>query len=139
VAAKNVPIDSAASPPDWIADKVPFIVPPVPNKGSLVHHDSLRAIWREAAQAIKWAKRIVIAGYSMPENDTLLIQLVRGNLFNTRPPIELVNPDKGLLDKVKSMLKGEDSSVVQRFLSEDCVRQFVASEAFLSEIQLPPS
>jgi hypothetical protein len=119
--------------PSWIADKAPYIVPPVPNKGSLVYHDSLRAIWREAAEAVKWAKRIVVLGYSMPENDTLLIQLIRGNLFNTKPPIELVNPDKKLRKKVEEIFKGEESLVAHRFRGDGCVKSFVKRKGYLPE------
>jgi hypothetical protein len=132
VPAKDVPKYQGQPPPAWIADKAPFIVPPVPNKGSLVHHDSLRAIWREAAEAIKWARRIVIMGYSIPTNDTLFIQLIRGNLFNSQPPIELVNPDSKLLEKVEEMFKGEGSSITHRFRTDDCVRKFVDEKGFLS-------
>lgn len=132
VPAKDVPTYPGQPPPPWIADKAPFIVPPVPNKGSLVHHDSLRAIWREAAEAIKWARRIVIIGYSMPLNDTLFIQLIRGTLFNSQPPIELVNPDSELLKKVEEMFKGEGLSITNRFRDQDCVRKFVQEKGFLS-------
>ena len=130
VPGKDVPVDSGRAPPAWIADKAPFIIPPVPNKGSLVHHDSLRSIWRDAAEAIKRAKRIVVAGYSMPANDTLLMQLFRSNLAH-KPPIDLVNPDGELLAKVEEMLKDQGSPVSHRFKGEDCVRKFVVESAFL--------
>jgi hypothetical protein len=131
VPAMDVPIDSAGSLPASIADKTPFIVPPVPNKGSLVHHDSLRSIWREAAEAIKWATRIIVMGYSMPANATLMMQLIRGNLFNSKPPIELVNPDRRILCRVKLLLKGENSAITHRFLGSDCLQRFVREKAFL--------
>lgn len=137
-----IPATEAATYPDqaspsWIADKAPYIIPPVPNKGSLVNHDSLRAIWREAAEAVKWAKRIVVLGYSMPENDTLLMQLIRGNLFNSKPPIELVNPDKGLKKKVEKIFEGEESRVEHRFQGDTCVRTFVNRKAFLPRSAVP--
>ena len=136
IQGKDVPVDSGRPPPAWIADKAPFIIPPVPNKGSLVHHDSLRSIWRDAAEAIRWAKRIIVVGYSMPVNDTLLMQLFRSNLAH-KPPIELVNPDSKLLVRVKGILKDQGSPVSHRFSGEDCVQKFVGESAFLPEHASP--
>lgn len=130
VAGTAVPTTPVQGAPAAVEDKAPYIVAPVPNKGGLVQHDSLRAMWREASEAIKWSRRIVIMGYSMPANDTLFIQLIRGNLFNSKPAIELVSPDKTLLTKVTKMFDGEESVVEQRFSEENCVRDFVEKEEF---------
>ena len=125
IAASEVPIDSSNRLPQHVADKTPYIVPPVPNKASLVKHDTLRSMWRDAADAIKRANRIVVIGYSMPANDTLLIQLIRGNLFCNNPEIELVNSDDSLHERVRNMFAGETSPIAQRFSGHDAVLHFV--------------
>jgi hypothetical protein len=129
VEGRSVPTTPIGEPPSIVSDKVPFIVPPVPNKGSLVYHDTIRAMWRDAAQAFKDAERIVVMGYSMPVNDVLFMHLIRSNLFNRKPPIELV--DKvDLTQHVTEIFADEGSSIRQEFTGDTCIRDFVEKGAY---------
>jgi hypothetical protein len=63
------------------ADKVPLLLPPVANKGSLFHHEVIRSIWIKAAKAAQQAKRVFVLGYSLPPSD----ELMRTFLFTNAP------------------------------------------------------
>jgi hypothetical protein len=45
----------------------PFIVPPTWNKGS--HHKTLTKVWKVAADNLREAENIIVAGYSLPSTD----------------------------------------------------------------------
>jgi len=49
----------------YVRDKRRFIVPPVYDKSSLLNHDSIRSLWREAKMnALVPAERLFVVGYS---------------------------------------------------------------------------
>jgi hypothetical protein len=66
-----------------VRDRVPFIVPPLTEKSAFYGNQTLRAIWRVAAEALENATRIFCLGYSMPLTDLTMRQF-----FATRPPRE---------------------------------------------------
>lgn len=55
-----------------VADLVPFIIPPVFEKGSYFDHEILRLIWREAGERIRAASHMFVLGYSLPPADTTM-------------------------------------------------------------------
>ena len=118
----SVPEDPGDPLPESVSDKVPFIVPPVPSKGSLVSHESVRAMWTSASQALQHADRLVIMGYSMPPNDHLISQLLRER-FKPGAKVEIVDPNLSLLPRVKNLL-GENVS--QNSSGPQCVADFVS-------------
>ena len=60
-----------------VVDKRRFIVPPVYDKSSLLSHDTIRSLWRQARDtALRLASRIYVIGYSLPETDTAMHTLL---------------------------------------------------------------
>ena len=60
-----------------VVDKRRFIVPPVYDKSSLLSHETIRSLWRQARDnAIRSADRLYVIGYSLPETDTAMQTLL---------------------------------------------------------------
>lgn len=129
VPGEDVPGIPGSRVPPAVADKVPLIVPPLPVKGSLIQHDTMRAMWREAADAVRAADRIFVLGYSMPSADRLFVQLIRGRLFNTNPPVEIVDL-RQLGEHVATLFADERVTVTQRFVGAQAIADFVAQKGF---------
>lgn len=130
VSGEDVPGIPGGRAPAFVADKVPLIVPPLPVKGSLIHHDTMRAMWREAADAVCTADRIFVLGYSMPAADRLLVQLIRGRLFSKTPPVEIVDLNPHLGAHVATLFQDERVKVTQRFSGVQAIADFVAHQGF---------
>jgi hypothetical protein len=62
--------------PDYLADKVPMIVPPASVKSGFYSNLSLRTQWRAAAKALTDADELVVIGYSLPKTDELVQSLL---------------------------------------------------------------
>ncbi len=61
----------------FVADKRRFIVPPVYDKSSLLHHESIRNLWWQAKNyALRQADNVYVIGYSLPETDAAMQTLL---------------------------------------------------------------
>ena len=58
------------------ADKVPLIVPPTVGKSGFFENESVRAQWRSAFVALRGASQVFCLGYSLPQGDLLLKNLL---------------------------------------------------------------
>lgn len=85
----------------FIADKRRFIVPPVYDKSSLLNHEGIRSLWRQAKDiALKNADNLYVIGYSLPDTDAAMpILLWEGArtgtpVKNSKKPLYVVDIDK---------------------------------------------
>lgn len=62
-----------------LADKVPFIVPPLMEKVLYFQHETLRSLWSQAAEALRGATRVFCLGYSLPSTDITMRFFLHGN------------------------------------------------------------
>ena len=76
----------------------PIVVPPVAQKSG-IFHDELRPVWNLAEGRLKSADRIVIFGYSCPQNDWESANLIsRALTKNTRcREVSVIDPDSSVL------------------------------------------
>lgn len=107
-----------------VADKYPFLVPPIYEKSPLLTHETIRALWFEAGEAFKQAKRIVCMGYSLPESDLTMRHFLRTSC-SPRAEFELVNPATRARGNFERLFAGTKVRVVQRVRGRRCIERFV--------------
>lgn len=107
-----------------VADKYPFLVPPIYDKSPLLTHETIRALWFEAGEALKGAKRIVCLGYSLPESDLTMKHFLR-TTCPTRARFEIVNPATRAKRNFERLFHGTSIHVEQRVRGRDCIARFV--------------
>lgn len=73
-----------------VSDKYPFLVPPVYDKTALLTHETIRALWFEAGEALKRARRLICMGYSLPESDLTMKHFLR-TTCNERAEVVIVD------------------------------------------------
>jgi hypothetical protein len=61
-------------------DLVPFIIPPVLDKGEFYQHNAIRQIWETAGSHLRNATHIYVIGYSFPETDLASRFLLQQNI-----------------------------------------------------------
>lgn len=88
-------------------DKTPLIVPPVAEKSGYFQHPHVRGTWREAASALRQARRIFCLGYSLPELDTTMRFFLLKNYPAERVPFFVVDICN-LLPRFCEMLPAEN-------------------------------
>ena len=72
-----------SSPEKLLGDKRRFIAPPVHDKSTLLSHESMRNLWRQAKNnALAPADNLYVIGYSLPETDMAM----RALLWEARLP-----------------------------------------------------
>ena len=110
-----------------VADKRRFIVPPVYDKSTLLSHESVRSLWRQAREnALRPADKLVVIGYSLPETDLAMRTLLwEGRLFpdgsgSGEKLLYVVNPDTSVLQRYEDIL-GQYYNVQTDFVGEDHV------------------
>lgn len=76
----------------------------------------LREIWRDAYKAITRARKLEIAGYSMPEDDIEIRALLRAGIQRGREPREIVvrNPAPDVHQRLRQYL---DRDLTSNFLA----------------------
>lgn len=74
-----------SSPEKLLGDKRRFIAPPVLDKSTLLNHESVRSLWRQARnKALAPADTLYVIGYSLPKMDMAMRTL----LWESRRPRE---------------------------------------------------
>jgi hypothetical protein len=69
--------------------KVPLVVPPTADKSPFFANELVRSQWQQAAFELKFASRIFVLGYSLPETD-LLTRFMLSSV-STGTPVHIVN------------------------------------------------
>lgn len=111
-------------------DLQPMIVPPVMDKTSIYNHTILKAVWRQAYDALKEAKEIYICGFSFPETDLsvrFLFQSALENNINLQK-IYFINTGNNLEKKKKHFseaLKGYEHKLNFDYCCEDSLNKFI--------------
>lgn len=67
----------------------PLLITPVRQKKYEMYASTIGSLWKQAAENLQAADRIVIIGYSFPATDVRALSLVRGALSKRRGDIEL--------------------------------------------------
>lgn len=113
-----------------LADKVPFIVPPVLSKQRLFTNATVRSIWRSSFAYIRGADNIFIIGYSFPENDALLRYYMREGVRDRKTRVVVVNPDLEVGLRVEALVKKANPNLeFIAYSGSDCIAQFMANIA----------
>jgi hypothetical protein len=107
--------------------KCPLIVPPVPNKNAFFQHESLHSMWEQVEVALKKTERVVCLGYSFPEGDSHMIQLLQRSAQEKRIRFDIVDLKRN--DKHLNKIIGSGLyDFHQKFEGQICIPNFVASE-----------
>ncbi len=79
----------------------------------------LTDLWRQAREQLKDCHRLIVGGYSLPDNDAEPRRLLR-EAFVARTPEELIviNPDPGVVEKIKSLCSYQAQAIVYKDLAE---------------------
>lgn len=110
-----------------VADKYPFLVPPIYDKSSLLTHETIRALWFEAGEALGRARRILCIGYSLPASDLTMSHFLR----TTCAPgarFQVVNQSQEALTHFEELFRGTEVRVSQPIRGPDCVARCVRFE-----------
>jgi hypothetical protein len=89
------------------ADKVPMIVPPAAVKSPYYGNHLLRAMWRQAAQALRQTDELVIMGFSLPTSDQIVSSLLTTEL-NKQSETVPVDYGADIVSRLKEVLGSED-------------------------------
>ena len=108
-----------------VADKYPFLVPPVYDKSPLLTHETIRALWFEAGDALQRARRIVCMGYSLPESDLTMIHFLR-TTCEAGARIEVVNQTREARENMQHLFRHTRVRIEQRCTGRNCIARFVA-------------
>ncbi|HWA84613.1 MAG TPA: hypothetical protein VG710_00200, partial [Opitutus sp.] len=109
-----------------VADKYPFIVPPIFDKTPLMTHESIRSIWAEAAQALVNTNQLFAIGYSLPKSDSALGYFLKNNL-NSEASVEVVSKSADLVKRFEEALPKHKGKIAQNFSGDNAVLDFVAA------------
>jgi hypothetical protein len=74
-----------------VTDKAPLIVPPIAEKVGYFQNPHVRGMWREAAVALKTARRVFCLGYSLPDLDITMRFFLNRNHPSHSTPFLLVD------------------------------------------------
>lgn len=110
-----------------VADKYPFLVPPIYDKSPLLTHETIRALWFEAGEALKRARRIICLGYSLPESDLTMMHFLRATR-GAGARIELVNQSRDALKNFRRLFGEEGAAIEQCVVGDNCIAEFVERE-----------
>jgi hypothetical protein len=111
-----------------VADKYPFLVPPIYDKSPLLTHETIRALWFDAGEALRHARRIVCMGYSLPESDLTMMHFLRTTCARGAT-FEIVNPGRHALGNFKRLFHGARVRITQCVSGRNCIAEFVRRDA----------
>lgn len=99
----------------------PFFIPPLSQKGSSYKHPFIKNIWYMAHQAISKASRIFIVGYSLPEGDYEVSNLLREALAfnNSETSLLIIDPSDNVEKRFKDEFGFMEGVKVER-IYKDC-------------------
>jgi hypothetical protein len=107
-----------------VSDKYPFLVPPVYDKTSLLTHETIRALWFEAGDALRHTKRFVCMGYSLPESD-LTMKHFLGTVCAGEREIVVVDPARKAARNFERVFRGAPTRITPYARGERSIERFV--------------
>lgn len=115
-----------------LGDQRRLIAPPVHDKSTLLGHERMRNLWRQAKNdALAQAENLYVIGYSLPETDMAMRTLLWESRRPTkqveqlqRIPLYVVNTDCNLCNHYDQML-GDYYEVKDVYLGTDAFERFV--------------
>lgn len=107
-----------------VADKYPFLVPPIYDKSPLLTHETIRALWFEAGERMRRARRVICMGYSLPESDLTMKHFLR-TCCGAGARLEIVNPGDRALANFKRLFRGAEIRAEQCVSGPECIAEFV--------------
>lgn len=119
-------VRDAAERRDMAADKETLLIPPVAEKTTYFNNETVRALWKDAAAALRDAAACYVIGYSLPISDLGMRFFLAGNSPSANSPIQIVDTDTNVLERYREFLNrpdmgaeyvGQDNPVV-RFASD---------------------
>lgn len=110
-----------------VADKYPFLVPPVYDKTALLTHETIRALWFEGGDALKRARRVICMGYSLPESDLTMKHFLRTSCAS-RAEVVIVDPSVDALRNFEGLFGGTHVRFRHHRCGKATIARFVAEE-----------
>lgn len=97
-------VDEFFDKPEENMEDSPFVAPPSWNK--MEYHNALNKIWIESANQLNEAENVFIIGFSLPETDLFIKNLLAYGLTNDKylERIWLFDPDESVRDRFKNFL-----------------------------------
>ena len=100
------------------------MVPPIQGKDDAYVHPIFGILWADAMKKLKEASRVVFIGYSLPQMDSLSIQLFRTALWERKGVrVVVVNNDNKMQKHYKNQLKLDKFEFVEdtrKFIDMEC-------------------
>ncbi len=87
-----------------MTDKIPLIVPPLADKLPYFEHETLRALWFQAASALRSASRVFYCGYSLPITDITMRFFLGGNCPTNPVPFHIADTSADRVNHLLSLL-----------------------------------
>jgi len=107
--------------------KQEFIVPPTHAKSQFLTNAKMRYQWEESYRALSESSRVVIAGYSLPDNDSAMASMLSRAVSGTDAEILILNPKpEGVITRIESL--GIDYSRISFLKGKRSIQNFVESE-----------
>ena len=110
-------------------DKETLIIPPISEKTTYFRHETISGLWREAAWAIKTARRIFIIGYSLPMSDLGMRLFLSSVRQNPNASLHLIDINNTVFARYRDFL---GSRVNDRFVCKRSLAMF--SDAYPDSI-----
>jgi hypothetical protein len=107
------------------SDKVPFIVPPLTEKGPFFHHETVRSMWRQGGDALESADRIFILGYSLPQADLTMRYFLMDKARAGEQTFFLVNTDTNVQKHFQTLLENHFDINGDFICEKDPIPKFV--------------
>lgn len=85
-------------------DDYPLIIPPLPSK-PITSIELFEYLWTKAYEYLYEAREFIIAGYSLPETDTLANVMFRSFKNKNLKRIVIIDPNASILEKWKTLLR----------------------------------
>lgn len=108
-----------------VADKYPFLVPPIYDKSPLLTHETIRALWFDAGEALRRARRLVCLGYSLPSSDLTMMHFLRTRCAPDAR-IAVVNQTPEAAENFHRLFRAAGVRVEACATGDTCIADFVA-------------
>ena len=120
----SVPVRLAPQEAESVHDKIPLIIPPVLEKIPHFQHESIRALWRKAGEALRQSSRVFCLGYSLPDTDSTMQYFLRTNSPEGRVPLYVVNIDCKAGLRYQNLL-GDCYNIDCTFVQQNAISSFI--------------
>ena len=121
--------------------RVPFVVPPSATKSSYYQNRLGRELWIQAGEALQAATHVSLMGYSLPETDLTVSNMLDRTLGGTQVPVHVVDPDpKDIVARLHRLQVEASAEPGSATAAEDHVTAYceAISSALVSGLQASP-